>query len=222
MQPGFKGAVLQAQLQEFHDNHIKDGIGVKMNLEEIRKAYKEGNYNILDIVDRADVEQLDFVKGFKEASKRLYDKLQTKETEFAKADKLKADYEAKITEKDTEITKYKNADIKRDSVKVLDTILKERTTLDEKQVKFIRLGYPNYTITDHDKVKDELNKFADNKLEEYKKVSEALGIVIDNPDNDKDKTPGAKPFKTSSAGKIEYDDKGLIKGDNPFIVNPKK
>ena len=47
MQPGFKGAVLQAQLQEFHDNHIKDGIGVKITLDELRKAYKEGKYKIV-------------------------------------------------------------------------------------------------------------------------------------------------------------------------------
>lgn len=221
MQPGFEGAILQAQLQEFHDNHIKDGIGVKMTLEEIKAAIRKGKFTVEDTHDRPAIESVEFVKNYKEANKRLYDKHQAKETEYEKLETLKTDYETKITDKDKEITGYKNADVKRESVKILDTILEERTTLTDKQRSFIKLGYPQFTITDIEKVKDELNKFADSKLDELKKVSEVLGIKVEEDPNDKDKT-GVKSFHTSSTEKIEYDEKGLIKGNNPFLIKPKK
>jgi hypothetical protein len=219
MQPGFRGAVLQAQLQEFHDKHT-DG-GVVMNIDEIRKAVKEGKLTPLDIFDRPDIESVEFVKGYRAANKRLYEKNEELSAVPKKVEDLKSEYENRIKEKEDIITGYKRKENKQTAKKKLDEILKERKGLSEKHREFIKLGFDEFNVNDPEKVGDELNQFADKRVEKYKQYVKSGLIPADKSEGDKaddDNQAPAPPHSTPS-GKIEYDDLGNIKGTNPFIKN---
>ena len=221
MEPGFKGAILQAQLQEFHDSHVKDGIGVIMTLEEIKAAIKAGKYTVEDCHDRPEIENVEFVKGYKAANKRVYEKKQELEDKVANVDTMKTEFETKITERDTIIAGYKKGDSKRAGKKILDEVLKERTTITDKQRDFTKDKWDDFSIQDPEKAKEEINKFVDTSLTDFKRVSKIMGVETEDPkDPPKDPPPGAKPFIDKSTG-IEYDEKGHIKGDNRFLNAPK-
>ncbi len=196
--PGFPGATLLSQLQEFADQSQFNlgGGDMGITINEVRDFIKSGNLKPSDIYGLGDLTKDPMIEEHVKAEKK---KGVTGEFEHRKRDeegyeKLKAklidDHKVELKTKDEAITKLQGENIMSKTAGWL-TIQKEKRELNDEQMKFINLKIPKFKPVDPGKAEDEFNKLLDDSVDELKTIKkDVMGI---EPENGKDKSGGGEP-----------------------------
>jgi hypothetical protein len=179
VKPGFAGATLLAQLQEFADNADRDKRsrgGDIMTLDEIKTAIKEGRYRLSDVFGDDEISKdpsvLRIVRGETQAEFEHRTRTDKKFDE----ERVKWEKEKKALEDQVKTADQKG--LKSDAVEKLKDIISQRK-LDEKQVKFVQKDFPKFAPTTGDTLIKDLNKFVDDQITEYDQAAELFGVKGD-------------------------------------------
>jgi len=179
VKPGFAGATLLAQLQEFADNADRDKRsrgGDIMTLDEIKTAIKEGRYRLSDVFGDDEISKdpsvLRLVRGETQAEFEHRTRTDKKFDE----ERVKWEKEKKALEDQVKTADQKG--LKSEAVERLKDVISQRK-LDEKQVKFVQKDFPKFAPTTGDALIKDLNKFVDDQLTEYDQAAELFGVKGD-------------------------------------------
>lgn len=182
--PGFPGATLLGELQAFvgQSQSNKGGGDVDITLSDVKDFIKAEEVKPSDLFGNDELTSDPFVKGFvederKAASSGEYAHRKRTDTKF---DDEREKWETEKKEKDDEIKKLKTKDAKRDAVDLFVKKTKERK-LDEKLSAFIESKQPDFVPEDVENLDKEVDKFMDEKVEEFKKVGEIFGHKTEEP-----------------------------------------
>lgn len=189
--PGFAGATLLSQIQAFAtpgtDTGNKNAGGASMTIDEIKQAIKERRYQPTEVFDLKTIVEADAVKDhFKEDGN--YAHLKRTEAAFDKArgewEKEKKELEKKLNDKETEAAKLKSGEIFEKKY--------EERKLNDKQKRYIEANKERFTPENTEKVEDEIDKWMDEQLKEYKATAEIFGVKDEDKkgDSGEDKTEG--------------------------------
>jgi len=179
VKPGFAGATLLAQLQEFADNADRDKRsrgGDIMTLDEIKTAIKEGRYRLSDVFGDDEISKdpsvLRLVRGETQAEFEHRTRTDKKFDE----ERAKWEKERKALEDQVKMADQKG--LKSEAIEKLKDVISQRK-LDEKQVKFVQKDFPKFAPTTGDALIKDLNKFVDDQLTEYDQAAELFGVKGD-------------------------------------------
>jgi hypothetical protein len=179
VKPGFAGATLLAQLQEFADNADRDKRsrgGDIMTLDEIKTAIKEGRYRLSDVFGDDEISKdpsvLRLVRGETQAEFEHRTRTDKKFDE----ERAKWEKEKKALEEQVKTADQKG--LKSEAVEKLRDVISQRK-LDEKQVKFVQKDFSKFAPTTGDALIRDLNKFVDDQLTEYDQAAELFGVKGD-------------------------------------------
>lgn len=220
--PGFAGATLLAQLQEFAEakprtTHGRITMENELTIEEIRQFLKAKKIEPSDVFDVGSLTGDPALKGYienteKRAKREALGHLERDGAAFEKEKKAweekEKEYQQKLKERDAEIGKTKVPQI-------FEKLAKERK-LSDQQKKFISGRLATFIPTDPAKTEEELSKRLDSEVDEFKRTAEVFGIKIEDLKPEGDKKPGGEPEpdkKTPPAGPEKYLDPEF----NPFI-----
>lgn len=179
--PGFPGATLLAQVQEFAEQKFQSfenqNGGGKVTLDEIKKAIQEEKLSPSDVFALGAILEDSGVKDYISAETRKakqgeYEHRRRTDKKFDKSseewEKEKEDYSKKIKEYEVEIAKGKATG--------LFEKLKTDRKLDEKTAKFVEKKLPNFQPKELEKIEKEFETFADDQIKEYADIaSEVFG-----------------------------------------------
>ena len=191
--PGFAGATLLSQIQAFANGRLqsnKEGENMP-TLEEIKKFVGEEGISPSEIFGRDSLIDDPVVKGYvkatvKEETTGEYVSRKRDAEGFDKTrEKLEA--EKKELEDENKVLKIESAKVK--AADLFSTKAKERK-LDDKQAKFIQAKQDNFEPEDLENLEKEVDKFMDDKLEEFKKTAEIFGHKTEKPKDDEPKGGG--------------------------------
>lgn len=208
--PGFSGATLLAQVQEFAENLPSfKGKGKEMTvtIDDVRafiNAEKLGPMDLFSLGALTDVPEVrDLVRDKeKDARKGEFEHRRRTDSAF---DKAREEWEAKDKEKDSLITQLKPLAIsnKRDD---LFKTKSESRKLDEKEVKFIQRNLSKFNPEKIDDLEKELDTFMDTQIEEFNSLVKE-GLIIgppkkegsgDNKDNEDSANKGSNQGQTEN------------------------
>jgi len=179
VKPGFAGATLLAQLQEFVDNvdHGKRTIGGDgMTLDDLKRAVKEGHVCPSDIFSDEEISNDVIVRNIAKESQKTEWEHRVRTDEKFKAESAKWEKEKK--ELETKLAEANQKGLKSEAVERLKDVISQRK-LDEKQVKFVQKDFPKFAPTTGDALIKDLNKFVDDQLTEYDQAAELFGVKGD-------------------------------------------
>lgn len=223
--PGFAGATLLAQLQEFADTKLRTTHGRRtmeneLTTEEVRQFLRAKKIQPSDVYDigtlTADPTITGYIENVEKRSKReALGHLQRDGEAFEKQKgewaTKEAAYQKQIKERDTELGKTR--------IPAAFEKLAAARKLTKQQKDFILIRLPKFAPTDPAKTEEELSIHLDSELDQLKKEAEVFGVKLDQPaDGDKtgDKKPGGEPEgdkKTPPEGDAKYLDPDF----NPMI-----
>jgi len=179
VKPGFAGATLLAQLQEFADNADRDKRsrgGDIMTLDEIKTAIKEGRYRLSDVFGDDEISKdpsvLRLVRGETQAE------FEHRTRTDKKFDEERAKWEKEKKALEDQVKTADQKGLKSEAVERLKDVISQRK-LDEKQVKFVQKDFPKFAPTTGDALIKDLNKFVDDQLTEYDQAAELFGVKGD-------------------------------------------
>jgi len=180
VKPGFAGATLLAQLQEFadnanHENNRSKG-DEKMTLDDLKKAVKEGHVCPSDIFSDEEISNDVIVRNIAKESQKTEWEHRVRTDEKFKAESAKWEKEKK--ELETKLAEANQKGLKSEAVERLKDVISQRK-LDEKQVKFVQKDFPKFAPTTGDALIKDLNKFVDDQLTEYDQAAELFGVKDD-------------------------------------------
>ena len=180
VKPGFAGATLLAQLQEFadnanHENNRSKG-DEKMTLDDLKKAVKEGHVCPSDIFSDEEISNDVIVRNIAKESQKTEWEHRVRTDEKFKAESAKWEKEKK--ELETKLAEANQKGLKSEAVERLKDVISQRK-LDEKQVKFVQKDFPKFAPTTGDALIKDLNKFVDDQLTEYDQAAELFGVKGD-------------------------------------------
>lgn len=197
--PGFAGATLLSQIQAFAKDDGKgdnnNNGGKRMTLKEIKEAITEGRIQVDELFDMAEIGKNKAIQEhFQESGnikryERLEKKFTEKETEWGKKEK---EFEGKIKEMGVDSAKIKAND--------LFTKKAKDRKLDDKQIKFITAKKNSFAPEDVEKLDTEVDKFMDDKLDEYKETAKIFG----EEESNEDKKGGSEPGDESHEGDASH------------------
>lgn len=194
--PGFAGATLLSQIQGFANNKIDKKEGEKMTLKEIKEAITEGRIQVDELFDMTEIGKNKAVQEhFQESGNiKRYERLEKK---FNESEKAWADKEAGF--QDT----IKKMGVDGAKVKANDLFTKKAKDrkLDDKQTKFITAKQPDFTPDDIEKLDAEVDKFMDDKLDEFKITAKIFG---DEEEKDPENKGGGEPGDEKNEGDASY------------------
>ena len=219
--PGFAGATLLAQLQEFAEarprtTHGGQAMENELTIEEIRQFLKAKKIPPSDVYDigilTADPALTGYIESVEKRAKKGALGHLEREGEVFERQKgewatKEAAYLKQIKERDAEIGKTKIP-------QAFEKLAKERK-LTEQQKKFISIRLPKFAPTDPAKTEEELSRHLDSELDQFKTEAEVFGVKVEQP-ADGDKKPGGEPEgdkKTPPDGDAKYLDPEF----NPMI-----
>jgi hypothetical protein len=172
--PGFPEATLQGALQEMAEKLVKEkkiNRGVRsMDIDELKKEIKAGEYKPDDLFTRVDLDSVDFVKGYKQKGIRLDSELDKKQKVITGFDTERADWEKEKGTYAEKINGYKLNEKKRDAkTKLPEFLSDDGRKLSDAQKKFISHRFDNnFRPSDEDGMLNrDINKYIDNRLNEY-------------------------------------------------------
>jgi len=206
--PGFPGATLLAQVQEFaeQNQHFLKGKGEEMGeitIDQIRELIKSEGITPTDLFSLGAITDVQDVKDLIEREKREarsgeYHHRKRHEKTF---DEQKAEWESKEKEYQEAINQLKPLAIKNQRDTLFAQMVKNRN-LDEKETAFIKRNLDGFNPEDPEKIEKELDKFVDNQLDAFTELAkDVFGVDTKKGDDGK---PGVKPADKSGEG-------------NPFI-----
>ena len=179
VKPGFAGAALLAQLQEFADNVDRGNRsrgGDIMTLDEIKTAIKEGRYRLSDVFGDDEISKdssvLRIVRGETQAE------FEHRTRTDKKFDEERAKWEKEKKALEDQVKTADQKGLKSEAGEKLKDIISQRK-LDEKQVKFVQKDFPKFAPTTGDALIKDLNKFVDDQLTEYDQAAELFGVKGD-------------------------------------------
>ena len=195
--PGFPGATLLSQLQEFADQSQFNlgGGDMGITINEVRDFIKSGNLKPSDIYGLGDLTKDPMIEEHVKAEKK---KGVTGEFEHRKRDeegyeklkvKLIDDHKVELKTKDEAITKLQGENILSKTTGWLTT-QKDKRKLTDEQMKFININLPEFKPEDHEKGEDEFNKFIDGQVDKLNVINKD---VFGKEDDPKDKSDGGEP-----------------------------
>lgn len=157
------------------------------------------------------------VKGYVDSEKRSAtagEYAHRKRTEEG-FDKTRSDLEAKLKERETEVTRLRLESAKG-QVPTIFSKLKAERKFDEKQEKFIKARLERFEPKDVDKVEDELKSYLDGEVDEYGRMAKVFGIEEKKTDGAGGTAdPGTGPDKTRTASSSQS--KYVDPKQNPLI-----
>lgn len=219
--PGFPGATLIGELQAFYQSHQfnERGGNMETTLSDVRSFIRAEGLNPSDLFgvgtllkDESVADEIEKIK--KEAVTGEYKHRKRDEEGF---DKSREKLEKSIEDKDTEIKKLNLKIITKSKAKDdFDKLIVERK-IDGKKKEFIEKKFgKDFELSDEEKMKDELDKFVDSRVDEFNETAKLLGIEIkeEKTDEEKDKDKGGSPDEKKSG--VKTDDM-LDPEKNPFI-----
>jgi len=147
-----------------------------ITIGEIKKLVGEEGISPSEIFGRDSLIDDPIVKGYvdeerKMASSGEYAHRKRTDTKF---DEEKKKWEDEKKAKDEEIKKLKTEGAKVKAADLFGTKIKERK-LDDKQSKFLKSKQGDFLPEDLEALDKEVDKFMDNKLEEYKETAKIFG-----------------------------------------------
>jgi len=219
--PGFAGATLLAQIQEFAEGrprttHGRFTMENELTIEEVRQFLKAKKIQPSDVFDVGSLTDDPALKGYiesveKRAKKGALGHLERDGEAFEKQKgewaTKEADYLKKLKERDAEIGKTRVP-------QAFEKLAKERK-LTEQQRKFISPRIEKFEPTDPAKTEEELSKRLDAELDEYKRSAAVFGVKVEEPPAG-DKKPGGEPEPDKKPAP-EGDAKYLDPAFNPMI-----
>lgn len=179
-------------------------MGETITLGEMKDVIKEGNLSPSDLFGVEALTADPLVKGFVDSSlKELKGKLKG---EFEARKRVEGEHETTETETDKEKKALveENKKLKIETAKIMSKDLfstksKERK-LDDKQNQFIESKQADFVPEDPEQLDKEVDKFMDEKIEEYKKTAEIFGVKVEVPEGEEKKeTPGSPPGNETEA-----------------------
>ena len=184
--PAFSGAKLIGELQAFRNQSIQSKKGDdmdKMTIDEIRTVIKENSIPPSDLFDREVLVDDPVVKGFvkaevKEAGMGEYHARKRSQSESAEKE---TELEEKIKDKDAEIVKLKKVTAKT-KVDDLYKAEKDKRGFEGKQEAFIKSHLEKFEVSDPEKVEEELSKFLDDQVDDFKAMSKVFGVKVKDGD----------------------------------------
>lgn len=189
VKPAFAGATLLGTVQAFARRKKEGGSMTEEKIAELRALVKELEVKPSDVFEedvlRNDPLIVEYVKKEKQGE-YLHRKRTDEAFDRARAEweKEKQMLESKIKELSVEKTKYQVND-------VLQELAQERN-LNEVQVKFINKNLKKFEVKEPEKVKEELDKFIDEQLNDFEETQKLLlGDKSDNQENADKGTPPA-------------------------------
>lgn len=204
--PGFPGATLLSQLQEFADqSQFQQGGGGMTTISEVKTFIKAESLKPSDIFGLGDLtkdpiitEHLESEK--KKAVKGEYEHRKRDEEGFDKTkEKMVEEHKEALKKKDDEIVSLKSESVKSKTSSWLET-QKEKRELSDEQVKFINRYLPEFKAEKLETAEDEFNKFLDDKVDDFKCIQkDVFGIE----DKEKKKTPGSERKEGETSEVIE-------------------
>lgn len=187
--PGFPGAKLLAALQAFAERDASKG--ETMTKEEIIAAIKEAKLTPGEIFDESELKEDKTVAGIVESEtekERGYGSRQAK-----KVEQLQQKLSEKEAEFETQLAEAKGAAVRAQSRGTLDALMADRN-LDDAQKKFVERYFDRFETeaTDEDGLKNDLVKFLDGQLSEFRALAADVYGVKDNKGEGSD-SPGTPP-----------------------------
>ena len=171
--PGFPGATLQAQIQELTDKEIK------MTVDEVKAIIKQEGFLPSELFGKEElIIDPTITEITRDRNKNEYQARKRNQEEFTQIEK---DYKKKIEELEGSLKAEKSSRLKIESVDKLKSKIENGRKLDEKQKRFVQLDFDKkFSIVDPEKVDDELDKYIDSRIDEFKKFNELLGLKTDD------------------------------------------
>lgn len=161
---------------------------------EMKSLIKEEGIKPSDLFDNDALTTDPFVKGFvrdaeKAASSGEYAHRKRTDSKF---DTERDDWEKEKEKKDEEIKKLKIKDAKRDAVDLFATKIKERK-LDKQQSKFVESKQKDFTPEDLENVPKEVDKFLDDRVEEFNETAKIFGVKTEKGKEGEEKEETGSP-----------------------------
>jgi len=205
-QPGFPGATLLGAMQAFatRDTHPGDrsmGAIDELTLEDVRKAIRQGGYEVTDLFDEEDILDLKIVRNHVKKEKQTeYEHAKRLEGRLAEERNSRLQREKELED---EISKLKRETFQASSSKLFEALAAERK-LDDRQRKFMELrlsGFNPEKVEDQDAIKAELNKWIDAQLTEWQTLTELIAGEKQEGSEDK-KDASTPPAPSVGAGTL--------------------
>lgn len=178
----------------------------KITLGEMKDLIKEEKLSPSDLFGVEALTSDPLVRGFVDSSlKELKGKLSGEYEARKRVEKEggaeKGTLEEQLKAKDDELKKEKlaTAKIKADA---LFTAKATERKLDDKQSQFIETKRGEFEPEDPEKIDKEVDKFMDEKLEEYKKTAEIFGVKSETPAGEE--KPGSPPGSEEDEGEADH------------------
>jgi hypothetical protein len=202
--PGFAGAGLLAQVQEFaesasHEKTPKEG-DKPMTKQEIVAAIRESKLTLSDLFSPREIADDSAVQEVIRDKRRNEDGFERRtseklEAEKAKLEQEKKDLQAKLDASNLGLLKTKAADSLKSAI--------EKRKLDEKQAAFVTKNAAKFAPKGEDTLAGDLDHFIDAQLDDLKGFTELYGIKPGEPG--KAGVPAGKTGDTSVADLLTPD-----------------
>ncbi len=167
--------------------------GDTITKSEIQDVIKEGGLKPSDLFSNDALTDDPFVKGYvaderKDASSGEFAHRKRTDDKFTD-ERKKWEDEKKKLEDENKTLKVDGAKVKASDL--FASKMKERK-LDKQQVKFVESKQKDFSPEDLESLDKEVDKFLDNKVEEYKEAAKIFGVKAEKGTEDEDK-PGSPP-----------------------------
>ena len=210
--PGFPGATLLSQVQEFvSQSQFNTGGGdMGITISEVKNFIKAEGLMPSDLFGIGDLTKDPTIEGHIDKMEEKFEKsLITRKKRINEGfdetkDGLIKEHEEKIKEKDGMILKLTTDNIKSNTGRWLE-VQKEKRELSEEQMKYITLKLPKFKPEELEKAEDEFSKFLDDKVDELKSIEKD---VFGKEPETKEKSPGGET-KHKKAGDDFVEDMAL-------------
>lgn len=209
--PGFAGATLLAQVQEFAANirqftlkRVKVENMADITVGEIKALIKAEKMTPSDLFTLGDLSEdpsvMDLVKSeARTAAKGEYEHRKRTDKKF---DEEREKWETEKKEFQATITTLKPKAIQNDRDAAFKTITEARK-LDEKEVKFINRKLSGFTPEKVEDLDKELNTFVDTQLDDFKEYAKDMGIELPKKDDGGDDKPPLGPGKDTQGDDVD-------------------
>jgi hypothetical protein len=200
--PGFAGATLLAQVQEFAEKNIQhfkgkgEEMGEKLTIGDIKEIIKAENLTPTDLFSLGALTEVPDIKDLiadREKEARKGEFIHRKRTD-KKFDEEKEAWETKEKELQDQIGKLKPLAIQNQRDQLLSKAIKDRK-LDEKESAFITKNISSFNPEDMENIERELDKFLDSQLDNYNELAKDV-FGIEKKEEGKAGVAGAGEGKT--------------------------
>lgn len=174
--PGFPGATLLAQLQEFaaDASHEKPHEEKKpMTKDEIRQAIRDGKLTLSDVFSPREISDDSTVQEVIRDKRRNEEGFERRQSEKLDAEKKKLEDDNKALQ--AKIDTLGKSNLKTRATESLKPAIEKRK-LDDKQSAFILKNAAKFDPKSEDTLAGDLDKFLDAQIDDLKIAAEALGI----------------------------------------------